>query len=61
MPERRFPPPWSIQGWRGDRCEGRQREKTCNTSLIFSSFLLVHENYRRDFEVPEFRFSEKGL
>jgi hypothetical protein len=26
--------------------------------LIFSAFLPAHEEYRRDFEVPEFRLSK---
>jgi hypothetical protein len=59
MTARGFPPALSIQGyWRGLRREGRQRQKLASASLIFSVFLPVHEDYRRDFEVPEFRFSE---
>ena len=33
-------------------------QRLASASLIFSAFLPVHEDYRRDFEVPEFRFSE---
>jgi len=37
---------------------GAAGQKLASTSLIFSAFLPAHEEYRRDFEVPEFRLSK---
>jgi len=58
MASRPAPKPPHRGYWRGLRREGRQRAKTCVCQFIFSAFLPVHEDYRRDFEVPEVRFSE---
>ena len=45
------------------RREGQRRAKSCTAGLIAFAFLdaavlAAHEEYRRDFEVPEFRLSK---
>ena len=42
----------------GSMAVGAAGQKLASTSLIFSAFLPAHEEYRRDFEVPEFRLSK---